>query len=120
MIRLVAENLEFFYVCQDLGRVKSELPEGEKLRQLVASVPPRRLWFEPGSGHVEFVVHKAELGQIFSEYLGFPCHSFHRLLHSSPSIIRGWYIRQVVAELPSRLNLTPPEELSEGTCSIGG
>jgi hypothetical protein len=36
----------------------------------------------PRSGHVEFVVDKMALGQVFSEYSGFSCHSsFHRLLH---------------------------------------
>jgi hypothetical protein len=34
--------------------------------------------FEPGSGHVGFVVDKVALGQVFSEYFGFPCQSsFH-------------------------------------------
>jgi hypothetical protein len=28
-----------------------------------------------------FVVEKAALGQIFSEYFGFPCQSLHRFLH---------------------------------------
>jgi hypothetical protein len=28
-----------------------------------------------------FVVDKAALGQVFSEYFGFPCQSFHRFLH---------------------------------------
>jgi hypothetical protein len=28
-----------------------------------------------------FVVDKAELGQVFSEYFGFPCQSFHQFLH---------------------------------------
>jgi hypothetical protein len=32
---------------------------------------------------VEFVVDKVALGQVFSEFFGFPCqnHSFHQLLH---------------------------------------
>jgi hypothetical protein len=30
---------------------------------------------------VEFVVDKAALGQVFSEYFGFPCQSFHQFLH---------------------------------------
>jgi hypothetical protein len=31
---------------------------------------------------VGFVVDKAALGQVFSEYLGFPCQSsFHKILH---------------------------------------
>jgi hypothetical protein len=29
--------------------------------------------------HVEFVVDKAEMGQVFSEYFGFPYQSFHQL-----------------------------------------
>jgi hypothetical protein len=31
------------------------------------------LEFEPWSGIVEFLVGKATLGQVFSEYFGFPC-----------------------------------------------
>jgi hypothetical protein len=30
---------------------------------------------------VGFVVDKAALGQVFSEYFGFLCQSFHRFLH---------------------------------------
>jgi hypothetical protein len=30
---------------------------------------------------VGFVVDKAALGQVFSEYFGFPCQSFHRFFH---------------------------------------
>jgi hypothetical protein len=30
---------------------------------------------------VGFVVDKAALGQVFSEYFGFPCQSFHQILH---------------------------------------
>jgi hypothetical protein len=30
---------------------------------------------------VGFVVDKVALGQVFSEYFGFPCHSFHHILH---------------------------------------
>jgi hypothetical protein len=34
------------------------------------------------SDHVEFLVDSVALGQVFSEYIGFPCQfSFHRLLH---------------------------------------
>jgi hypothetical protein len=31
--------------------------------------------------NVEFVVDKAALGQVFSEYFGFPCQLFHPFLH---------------------------------------
>jgi hypothetical protein len=34
------------------------------------------------SGQVRFVVDKVALGQVFSEYFGFPCQSsFHQILH---------------------------------------
>jgi hypothetical protein len=37
---------------------------------------------EPGSGQVGFVMDKVALGQVFSEYFGFPCQSsFHQILH---------------------------------------
>jgi hypothetical protein len=57
---------------------------------LVAGFPPRRPGFEPGSGHVGFVVDKVALGQVFSEYFGFPCQSsFHQLLHNHPHLSPG-------------------------------
>jgi hypothetical protein len=46
--------------------------------------------FEPGSGHVGFVVDKVALGQVFPEYFGFPCQfSFHQLLHNHPHLSSG-------------------------------
>jgi hypothetical protein len=46
--------------------------------------------FEPGSDHVGFVVDKVALGQVFSEYFGFPCQSsFHELLHNHPPLSSG-------------------------------
>jgi hypothetical protein len=43
--------------------------------------------FDPESGQVEFVVDKVALGQVFSEYFGFPCQfSFHQLLHNHPHL----------------------------------
>jgi hypothetical protein len=38
----------------------------------------QRLGFKPGSSHVGFVVGKVALGQVFSEYFGFPAN-----LHST-------------------------------------
>jgi hypothetical protein len=39
---------------------------------------------------VEFVVGKVALGQLFSEYFGFPCQSsFHQLLHNHPHLSSG-------------------------------
>jgi hypothetical protein len=49
------------------------------LRRLAAGLPPRRPGFDPGSVNVEFVVDKVALGQVFTEYFGFPLSiSFHR------------------------------------------
>jgi hypothetical protein len=58
------------------------LPEyGRAVAQrLDAGFPPRRPGFAYGQ-HLGFVVDKAALGQVFSEYFGFPCQSFHRFLH---------------------------------------
>jgi hypothetical protein len=56
----------------------------------------------------DFVVDKVALGQVFSEYFGFPCQSsFHQLLKkSSSSIIWGLYNRPEVAAVPT--DLVPP------------
>jgi hypothetical protein len=43
--------------------------------------------------HVEFVVEKAALGQVFSEYFGFPCQSFHQFLHHHNH--PGWHNRPI-------------------------
>jgi hypothetical protein len=66
----------------------------------------------PGSrpGHVGFVVDEVAPGQVFSEYLSFPCQfSFHRLLHTHLSSGAGT-ISQLVAGVPSGLSLTPPQK----------
>jgi hypothetical protein len=56
-------------------------PLGRAVAQrLDAGFPPRRPGFAYGQ-HVGFVVDKAALGQVFSDYFGFRYHSFHRFLH---------------------------------------
>jgi hypothetical protein len=61
---------------------KHKEPTNTLPERLVAGFPPRRPGFEPGSGQVWFVVDKVALGQVFSEYFGFPCQtSFHQILH---------------------------------------
>jgi hypothetical protein len=50
-------------------------------------------------------------GQVFSEYFGFPCQfSFHRLLHTHNLLSGAGTIGQIVADVPSGLSLTPPQE----------
>jgi hypothetical protein len=81
------------------------------LRRLVAGVPQRRPGFDPRSGHVGFVVDKVALGQVFSEYFGFPSQfSFHWLLHTHHLPSGAGTIGQILADVPSGLSLTPPQE----------
>jgi hypothetical protein len=60
------------YLCTYVGCAVAQ--------RLDAGFPPRRPGFAYGQ-HVGFVVDKAALGKVFSEYFGFPCQLFHRFLH---------------------------------------
>jgi hypothetical protein len=54
------------------------------------------------------------LGQVFSEYFCFPCHSFHRLLHIHLHPPSGaGTVGQMVADEPNGLSLTPPREIKK-------
>jgi hypothetical protein len=59
-----------------------------------------------------FVVGKVALGQVFPEYVRFPCQfSFHRLLHIHHHLSSGaGTIGQLVADVSSGLSLTLPQE----------
>jgi hypothetical protein len=62
---------------------------------------------------VGFVVGKAALGQVFSQYFGFLYQfSFHQLLHTNLLSGAGT-IGQIVADVPSGLSLTPPHEIKK-------
>jgi hypothetical protein len=57
---------------------------------VVTDLPPWWPGFKPGSTHVGFVVDKVALGQVLSEYLGFPCQSsFHQILHNHHYLSSG-------------------------------
>jgi hypothetical protein len=74
-------------------------------------VPPRWPAFEPSSGHAGFVVDKVTLWQVFSEYFVFPWQFlFHQLLHTHHLSSRAGTVGQIVADIPSGLSLTPPQE----------
>jgi hypothetical protein len=83
------------------------------LGHAIAQAVSRRLpGFELRPGHVGFVVDKVALGQVFSEYFGFPCQfSFQRLLHTHHhvSCVAGT-VGQIMIDVPSGLSLTPPQE----------
>jgi hypothetical protein len=61
---------------------------------------------------VGFLVDAVALGQVYLEYFGFPCQFlFHRLLHIHDHLSSGaGTIGQLVADVPSGLSLTPPQE----------
>jgi hypothetical protein len=60
---------------------------------------------------VGFVVEEVTLAQVFSEYFGFTCQfSLDRLLHIHHLSSGAGTIGQTVADVPSRLSLTPPEK----------
>jgi hypothetical protein len=59
---------------------------------------------------MRFVVDKMALGQVFSEYLGFTCSTFIVIYHPGPGIIG-----QIMANVPSGLSLTPPQEIKKCT-----
>jgi hypothetical protein len=108
----------FFKYAVEMGSVAmiyipSSIKAVPKLRKLVAGFLPQRPEFELGSGHVEFVVDKESLGQVDSDYFGFPCQfSFNRLLPTHHLSSGAGAIGQLVAHVPSVLSLTPPQEVS--------
>jgi hypothetical protein len=62
---------------------------------------------------VGFVVDEVALGQVFSEYFGFPCQlSFHQMLLTH-LLFRAGTIGPVVAAVLSGLSLTPLHEIKE-------
>jgi hypothetical protein len=64
-------------------------------------------------------VNKVALGQVYSEYFGFPCQfSFHRLLHTHHLSSGAGTIGQLVADVADGLILTPPQETKNKTISF--
>jgi hypothetical protein len=58
------------------------------------------------------------IGQVFSEYFGFLCQfSFHRLLHTQHLTSGAGAVGQLMADVPSGLSLTPPQETKK---KLGG
>jgi hypothetical protein len=53
------------------------------------------------------------VGQVFSEYFGFLCQFIPPTAPHSSCVFWGWYNGQLVADVLSRLRLTPPEETKE-------
>jgi hypothetical protein len=56
--------------------------QGRAIAQAVSRwLPTAAARVRTRSGHVGFMVDKVALGQVFSEYFGFPCQSFHQIQH---------------------------------------
>jgi hypothetical protein len=110
-------------ISEDGNRPLRRSREGSATAQACSR---RRPGFEPRSGHVGFMVDKVVLGQVFSECFGFPYQfSFHRLHHTHHLSSGAGTIDQLVADVPSGLSLTPPQEnyvtwdyLSETSISV--
>jgi hypothetical protein len=68
---------------------------GRAVAQAVSSwLPTAAARVRVRAEHVWFVVNKAALGQVFSEYFGFPCQSsFHQFLlhHNYPGLTQETY-----------------------------
>jgi hypothetical protein len=92
---VMSEKPEFIDVCTQISAspwsvILKDLSYTVRTYSKPSLIPRRRPGFESGSGHVEFVVDKVALEQVFSEYYGFPCQfSFHRLLHNHhPALVQ--------------------------------
>jgi hypothetical protein len=82
------------------------------LRQLVGGFPSRWPEFDPRSGHVVSVVDKVTLGQVPSDYFGFPANP-HSIECSKFNLSSGaGTIGQLMSDVPNGHSLTPPEELN--------
>jgi hypothetical protein len=98
-------------------------PVGCAELRIVAGFPQRGTGFELSSRQVGFVVDKVAQGQVFSQYFGFPCHQFHRLLHTHHHPPSGaGTVAQTVVCVPSAPSLTPTTKTlpnSESAESVG-
>jgi hypothetical protein len=117
----VFRKLDLFPSSGDRGKTPAQLgPLERAVVNVTGVVQSLRLalskgpnWFKPGSSHVGFVVDKVTLGQVFSEYFGFPCQfSFHESLRAHPSS-RTITIGQLVADVPSGLSLTSRQKTKQ-------
>jgi hypothetical protein len=69
--------------CEQSKRNVHIVSSGPAIAQAVSRwLPTAAGQVRPGSGHVGFVADKVALGQVLSEYFGFPYqYSFHQTLH---------------------------------------
>jgi hypothetical protein len=87
-VRLVYKSATAVSFSLLSSSLKNKLWAVPWLRSLVAGLSPRRPGFAPGSIYVGFVVDKVTLGQVFSEFFGFPC-QYHSTVALRTHIIWG-------------------------------
>jgi hypothetical protein len=99
--------------CPALTEIRSIAAWAELDRAITQAVSG---WLLPAAARVRARIwssgicgEKVALGQVLSEYFGFPCQiRIPPIAPQSPSsIVWGWYNRPVVAAVPSGLSLTP-------------
>jgi hypothetical protein len=82
------------HVCSVIGHTIAQAVS--RWLSTVAAWVRARVW------QVGFVVDKVALGQVFSEYFGFPCQSsFHQILHRHNQLGVAGTIGHSVANAPS-------------------
>jgi hypothetical protein len=72
-------TLDRTWACA-VGKLVTSIPE--LWPNFVSGTPPRRPNFSPRLGLMGFVVDEVAMGHVFYEYFTFPCHLFHRQLHT--------------------------------------
>jgi hypothetical protein len=102
------ENLKSYTFWTTIIRLRSC-----KALPLVIGYPPRRSEFESCSGHIGFVVYKAALGRVSSEFFGFSCHSFAEC--SAVIFNHGWYNRPFGGLSKSVLGSTPAQAVPDNS-----
>jgi hypothetical protein len=85
---------------------------GHAIAQVVSrQLPTVAAWVRAQVKSCEFVVEKVALGQVFFEYFDLPCQfSFPQLLYTHYLASEAGTRGQLVADVPSGLSLTPPQE----------
>jgi hypothetical protein len=93
---------------------------GRAIAQVVSRrLPTAAVRVRSKVNHVGFVEDKVALGQVLSEYLGFCCQfSFHPLLHTHYLSSGAGTIGQLLADVPSGLSLTPPQETKKKSKNV--
>jgi hypothetical protein len=71
-----------YWTRTSLRKSRAKSYRGRTVAEVVSrSLPTAAARVRVRAEHVGFLVDKVALGQVSSEYFGFPCQSFHQFLH---------------------------------------